>query len=172
MVDLITPAEYARRRGVSRSAVSKAIKARRIVLIDGLIDPAIADVQWARNSARPRGGRVSAKAMLPAPPPVGASPGAEPLQLLESRSRREAALAELAELELATKRATLVEAAAVERVLAGRIVSVRESLDTLADRITPLLAAEQDPAKVYSLLRAEIRHALAQLSLSTPETRH
>ena len=73
-------------------------------------------------------------------------------------------MAELAELELAEKRGELVSATAIERALATKIMSVRESLDTLADRISPLLAAETDSAKVYALLRAEIRQVLAQLS--------
>ena len=41
---------------------------------------------------------------------------------------------------------------------------MRESLDTLADRLSPLLAAEADSAKVYTLLRTEIRQVLAQLA--------
>jgi hypothetical protein len=57
-----------------------------------------------------------------------------------------------------------VSAAAIERAMATKIMSVRESLDTLADRITPLLAAETDPDKVYKLLRGEIRQVLSQLS--------
>lgn len=49
-VELISQADYARHRGVSEAAVSKAVKERRITLIDGRIDPVVADVQWARNS--------------------------------------------------------------------------------------------------------------------------
>ena len=55
-VNLITQAEYSKHRGVSEAAVSKAIKAGRISLIDGKIDPVAADAQWARNS-RVRAGR-------------------------------------------------------------------------------------------------------------------
>ena len=42
---------YAQHRGVSHTAVAKAIKAGRIsVEPDGKIDPAKADAQWARNT--------------------------------------------------------------------------------------------------------------------------
>jgi hypothetical protein len=42
---------YAQHRGVSHTAVAKAIKAGRIgVESDGKIDPAKADAQWARNT--------------------------------------------------------------------------------------------------------------------------
>jgi hypothetical protein len=171
---LITQAEYARRRGVSRAAITKAIKSGRITPIDGRIDPDVADIQWARNTSTAR-----APVAGPAPAAAAASiaPRAsvrvtrlndgdedEPATLLESRARREAALAELAELELSEKRGELVSAAAIERAMATKIMSVRESLDTLADRITPLLAAETDPDKVYKLLRGEIRQVLSQLS--------
>lgn len=54
MAQLVTQAEYARQRGVSRAAVCKAIASGRItgVPCNGkvMIDPAAADVQWARNT--------------------------------------------------------------------------------------------------------------------------
>lgn len=50
MRELITKAEYARRRGVSKQAVCKAANTGRITLVDGKVDPEVADVQWARNT--------------------------------------------------------------------------------------------------------------------------
>ena len=49
-VELITQAEYARRRGVAKSAVAKAVAEGRITLINGKVDPAVADIQWAQNT--------------------------------------------------------------------------------------------------------------------------
>ncbi|WP_289241706.1 hypothetical protein [Delftia sp.] len=49
-MELVTQAEYARRRGVAKSAVAKAVKEQRIALIDGKIDPAVADIQWQQNT--------------------------------------------------------------------------------------------------------------------------
>lgn len=64
---------YAQHRGVSHTAVAKAIKAGRIsVEPDGKIDPAKADAQWARNTLPSQ--NLNAGAVKPAPkvatPPV------------------------------------------------------------------------------------------------------
>lgn len=59
--ELISQAEYARRRGVAKSAVAKAVSEGRITLIDGKVDPAVADIQWAQNTrARVDAGRTGA----------------------------------------------------------------------------------------------------------------
>ncbi|MFM1991328.1 MAG: hypothetical protein RJA99_4285 [Pseudomonadota bacterium] len=168
MVQLITQAEYARRRGVSRAAVTQAVKAGRIVLIDGKVDPDVADVQWKRNTdpAQQRGAAALASMASTAAIAPRAPAGEEgaPPDLHDARRRREQALAELAELELAEKRGELVPVADVQKALVSKVLGVRDSLDTLADRLSPLLAAESDPAKVYAMLRSEIRQVLAQLS--------
>jgi phage terminase Nu1 subunit (DNA packaging protein) len=174
MPELIGLREYARRRGVSLGAVQKAVKSGRIVLLDGKIDPEVADIQWARNTnpAQQRGSAAvasmaSTTAIAPrasrGPAGDSSDDGAGP-QLLESRARREQALAELAELELAEKRGELVPVADIRKALVPKILGVRDALDTLADRLAPLLAAESDPAKVYALLKAEHRQILAQLT--------
>ena len=49
-VQLMSQRAYARHRGVTLAAVQKAIKSARISTIDGKIDPAVADIQWARNT--------------------------------------------------------------------------------------------------------------------------
>ncbi|WP_457912289.1 hypothetical protein, partial [Acidithiobacillus caldus] len=53
---------YAQHRGVSHTAVAKAIKAGRIsVEPDGTIDPAKADAQWARNTLPSQSLNIGAK---------------------------------------------------------------------------------------------------------------
>jgi hypothetical protein len=164
MSELIGLREYARRRGVTLGAVQKAIRAGRITPIEGKIDPEVANIQWERNTGSARSSPGPAAAPIAPAGRVKPRDGEDGPRFADVRARREAAMAELAELELAEKRGELVSAQAIERALATKILSVRESLDTLADRITPLLAAEADPAKVYALLRTEIRQVLAQLS--------
>ncbi len=171
MPELIGLREYARRRGVTLGAVQKAIKSGRIRPIEGKIDPEVADIQWARNTdvAQQRGqaavvSMASATAIVPRAARAESSDDGAGPQLLESRARREQALAELAELELAEKRGELVAVADVTKALVPKLLGVRDALDTLADRLAPLLAAEVDPAKVYALLKAEHRQILAQLS--------
>ena len=46
---------YARMRGISDTAVRKAIRAGRITqLTDGTIDPEVADKEWQANMSCPR----------------------------------------------------------------------------------------------------------------------
>jgi hypothetical protein len=169
-MQLITQAEYARRRGVSRAAVTQAVKAGRIMLIDGRIDPDVADIQWAKNTPNSRTGGPATGAVPPTRNPLRGSEveappaGAGDPTLLDARTRREQALAELAELELAEKRGELVPVEDIRKALVPKILGVRDALDTLADRLAPLLAAEADPAKVYAMLKQEHRQILAQLS--------
>ena len=60
-IEWMTQAEYARARGVSREAVRKAVKAGRIALVNGKIDPGMADGQWDRNTRKAigRGGSAA-----------------------------------------------------------------------------------------------------------------
>ena len=67
---------YAQHRGVSHTAVAKAIKAGRISKEhDGTIDPAEADAQWARNTLPSQNLNTSAAkpAAKVATPPVSTS---------------------------------------------------------------------------------------------------
>ena len=90
--NLITPAEYARRRGVSRQAVAAAINEGRITLVDGKIDPERADAEWAERTTGRRGGTLA-----------------------DARRRLTEAKAALAELELSIRRG---EYMAIQDVLA------------------------------------------------------
>lgn len=83
-VNLLSQKEYAKHLGVSPAAVCKAVKEGRISLIDGKIDPVVADIQWKHNT-RARVQRAVAVApdhvaapevAVPAPAPTLA--GAEP----------------------------------------------------------------------------------------------
>lgn len=59
---------YARHRGVTDTAVHKAIRSGRInALADGTIDPDQADAQWARNTSAPKTGtqRPTVKVKVP-----------------------------------------------------------------------------------------------------------
>ena len=168
-VTLMTQAAYADHRGVSRVAVHKAIKQNRISLIDGKIDPAVADIQWASNT-RARAPASSKAAQTRAvdaatPPPAGGPVGeAEAEDYLRSRARREAAEADLAEIRLAETRGDLIRLDAVQSALGTALATAREALLQIPARMAPLLAAEADPATVQNLLHAEIHRALVDLS--------
>lgn len=170
-VNLISLAEYATLRGCSKAAVTKAAQAGRISLIDGKIDPMIADAQWKANTRA----RIPARAArvdpgLPAAAPgttetpsagEGASTGDD---YWDSRGRREAAEAELAELKVAEQRRELIRVSAVETVWAASLAAAREHLLQVRARLAPLLAAETDVFKIEQLLDEEHSKALQMLA--------
>lgn len=174
-VALITQAEYARRRGVAKSAVAKAVKENRISLIDGRIDPAVADIQWERNTrARADSGRAVAEPVGGSP--TGASDGGaadpgttarEPKDDGEysvNRARREKYEADLAEIKLREQQGDLVRVVEVRAEIAKRIGQVRMNLLQLPARLAPLMAVEADQAKIHAMLDAELRGVLANVS--------
>lgn len=177
-VNLISQAEYAKRRGCSEAAVSKAISKKRISLIDGKIDPSVADMQWSMNtrvragSGRSPGGpagSVEQLALVPGADGTGDKPAAETTapggdDYWKSRSRREAAEAELAEMDLATKRGELIQVKAVELVWSAALASAREHLLQVRARLAPLLAVESETFQIEQLLDLEHNKALNFLS--------
>lgn len=162
-VSLMSRPEYAKHRGCSAVAVHKAIKAGRISLIDGKIDAAVADIQWAKNTRARIGSRA----------PAAAEPGrqqtdADGISYEEARRRREAAEAERAELLLAELRADLMRTDAVHSMVAKLAAGLREGLLQIPPRLAPVLAAEADAAVIQETLAAALRGVLEQVT--TPGT--
>jgi hypothetical protein len=175
MAERISRAEYAKRRNVSRSAVTKAVRSGRITLIDGQwIDPVAADAQWAHHTDPTQSLRASrGRAAVPAAPPA-ASPDPPPAfdgrGLLEAKRRREDALAAIAELELAEKRKVLVN---VEQFLPEfeRMVDAwRTELMGLPDRWVAELQLLHGIAVDPAFFERSIREACLQLSRYNPAT--
>ncbi len=183
-VNLLTQAQYAQHRGVSAVAVHKAVKAGRISLLDGKIDPVVADIQWAANT-RPRVDHVKREAAAPeagiAPAAAPATPAAPvivahqvdapatPDDYWASRARRESAEASIAEMKRAEMEGLLLRADAVRSAWARRIATARDALLQIPSRMAPLLAAESSMDRVAELLELELRQALAELSGATGE---
>lgn len=176
-VTLITPTAYARHRGCDEKAVRKAIAAQRISTINGMIDPAVADIQWAQNtraradSRRPPAAVAGAVIQTPAPlePAAGAPTAAsEPPKVASTydvdRARRERYEADLAELKLREQQGDLVRVVEVRAEIAKRVGQVRMNLLQIPARVAPLVTAETDQAKVHALLDAEIRAVLSAVS--------
>jgi hypothetical protein len=166
-VTLMTQSEYAKHRGVSRVAVHHAIRDSRITLIEGKIDPTVADIQWAANTRA----RVRNAGSDPAPiaPPSAAGPivagDAEPrISYEEARRRRELAEASIAEMKQAELSGDLIRTDAVRAAWAGKITSTRDALLQIPARLSPQLAAESDLSAVTALLEGEIRQVLSDLS--------
>ncbi|MBN9411354.1 MAG: hypothetical protein J0H69_19590 [Burkholderiales bacterium] len=169
-VELITQAAYARQRGVAKSAVAKAVAEGRISLIDGKIDPAVADIQWEKNTrARAdsrRAGATSAEvegAGGPAAetaPVVAEAPPAAP-GYNEFRTRREKAEAEKSEFEAARLAGRLIDRDTTERAIFDAFRQLRDAVMTSAQRAAPKLLGLADVREVERVIEDEQRKAFA-----------
>jgi hypothetical protein len=190
---LVTQAEYARSRkarglpGGTRKSVHLAVASGRIDAFgpDKLIDPGLADRQWAENTQvraandaptvpAPGGDLVDqagAAAQTPAvdPDPAAASPTslATDPTYQDARARQAVADARTAELKLAELEGQLIRVDQVHAAFAGKLAPVREALLQISARVAPLLASQSDSGRIQTILDAEIHQVLAPLSMVT-----
>jgi len=169
---IVSFSEYARQRGISAAAVTKAVKEGRLLkaIIVGSknkrsIDTEVADAEWAGSTDNTTGAPAHAN-------PRGHSGGMREAvasddtpTFMESKAKRESFLAELARLEYEQKSGTLVQVDDVKRESFRVARIVRDSMLNIPDRVAAELAAETDPFKVQQRLSAEIRLALIELKL-------
>src|SRR5262249_34600236 len=152
---------YARHRGVSHTAVRKALATGRITQdAEGGIDPALADRQWSQSTdlSKPLNSvtGVPKKRRAPGAPsdPLG-SRGSEDDALSDpvesgaprlvssyaaSRAAREAYLARLAKLEFEQRSGKLVDADEVRAQIFALGRRLRDALLGIPDRLAPVLA--------------------------------
>jgi hypothetical protein len=181
---------YARHRKVSHTAVRKALADGRITAgVDGRIDPAAADQQWASSTdlAKPRNSvtGVPKKRRTPGAPsdPIGAigsgagealngAPAGDAARLVSSyaasRAAREGFAARLAKLEFEERSGKLVDADQVRAQIFALGRRARDSLLGVPDRLAPILAGETDQAVIHRLLTEEINRGLAELTSGPP----
>ncbi len=186
MSELISLREYARRRGVSAMAVSKAAKANRITLVDGKVDPSTADRDWP---AKTNPGQLAHRAQAPgrdADPHAGQEvPSADPGDTQngadqgdkkassgaaygQARAIREGYQARLAKIEYEKEVGALVSADEV-RVLAFKVArTARDSLLSMPDRLAPILAGEGNQFEVHRIMSEEIRRVCNDIANSKP----
>lgn len=151
---------YAKHRGVSLTAVQKAIHSGRIVTnSDGLIDSDRADAEW-KAKTRPGQRRTPRPASTPSPEPVGVGG----LDYFRARAIRENYLARLAKIEFEEKTAKLISRDEVQVAAFTKARTVRDNLLNIPDRLAATLAAEPDADKVHQTLTGEIRKALDELA--------
>ena len=162
--ELIGKSDFARLRGVSPAAVSKAISSGRIaaaVVTRGgreLLDLAMATDLWQRNTLAQEVSAVD-------------PPGDDVADLNTSRRRLLHHRATLAELEALQRRGELVPVSEVRAEAFTLARAVRDALLSLPDRVAPLLAATADPRQCHQLLTAEITVALRSLAESSHDLR-
>jgi hypothetical protein len=164
---------YARHRGVTDTAVHKAIRAGRITPeADGTVDPAKADAQWTRNSAPPRTGTQARapRVVVPEAADTGRDTGAAALpaggaSLLQARTVNEVVKAQTNKVRLARLKGELVERS---RVVAHVFKLARDERDAWLNwpaRVSAQMAATLvvDPHAMHLALEAAVRAHLAEL---------
>jgi hypothetical protein len=85
--------------------------------------------------------------------------------LTEAKRRKELALAQLNELELAQKKSELISFADVNHFESTNIIRARDILLRIAPELRDRLAAETDPIKCGEIIDAEIYRALSELKV-------
>jgi hypothetical protein len=161
----LTQAAYARHRGVTRQAVSKAIRDGLIsTRRDGLIDAAVADRVWRDHTTPPT-------PATPAKARAGKGRARQTAQerttsrkFYEARGQREYWQAQIAELEARRRAGQVVS---IERVRSAGMATarmVRDALLGIPARLRDVLAATTDPADVDRILTAELEQACQQLN--------
>lgn len=181
-VELISQAEYARRRGVAKSAVTKAAQEGRITLIGGKIDPAVADIQWAQNT-RARGDSGRSTTQMPAATGGPASgqeidPGAsdasgavaQPVDDYQSlRTRRERAAVEAAERDNDREAGRLVDRDAIHRGVFDSFRALRDAVMASPQRAAARVVGLADVRDIERIITEELRRGFdtAEQSLQT-----
>lgn len=174
-VELLSLSAYARLRGVAKSAVSKAASEGRISLINGKIDPKVADVQWALNTRA----RADSQRAVPdldleelAPSAGGqslesaadaAGGGGKGSRYDTSRAHREEFAAKNQELDYQIKAGKYVDASELEAEVFRRERLVRDALLGMCTKAAPELATITDAFELELRLTAFVRAALKDL---------
>lgn len=184
MAETITRAGFARMLGINRSTVTRWAEVGRLVLDDY---GNVRVEESRRRLGETSGGRddVAARwasqrvASMSAPQPDpenaptarsapatgnngGNAAGVETRS--EAQARKEAASADLMEIELAQKRGNLIPKEDVDAALKSFAAGVRARLDVLADQLAPVVAPVADMDEVHALLAEHARGVLAAVA--------
>ena len=162
---LVSQAEYARLRGVSRQYVGQMVAKGVISLTGRKVDTDQADAALAaiREPVRPER-RGEAPAAVPDVPVLPRAGGDLPTLLLKTRIKSEVERAKLLEIKAKVEAGKYVDADDVKVAAFNKARVVRDALLNIPERLAAMLATENDPARVHELLAVEIRMALEELS--------
>lgn len=168
---------YARHRGVTDTAVHKAIRAGRITPeADGTIDADRADREWARNSDVPKTG-TRAKATKVVAPEASGSPNDGPAalpaggtSLLQARTVNEVVKAQTNKVRLARLKGELVDRPQAIGHIFKLARSERDAWLNWPARISAQMAAklDVDPHAMHVALEAAVREHLHELGELRP----
>jgi len=189
MTHRITQAEFAKAQGWNRSTVTRLKQAGRLVMDGRMVDPvaslvrirdtggmrfdvadrhatqraqqegqnaAVAPIAWTGEGVGQGGASIASQA-----PDSGGSGGE---RRIDAQARKEAALADLAQMEVRQKRGELIPRDDVDTALRNFGASVRAKLDVVPDQLAPLVAPVTDMDEVHALLAEHMRGILAAVA--------
>ncbi len=166
---------YARHRGVSDTAVHKAIRTGRITPeADGTIDPQRADRDWAKNSDTPREGTARRAETVPVK-----EPASEPVtpafhtggtSLLQARTVNEVVKAQTNKVRLAQLKGDLVDRSQAIAQVFKLARAERDAWLNWPARISAQLASQLgvDAHMLHVALEAAVREHLQELGEVRP----
>ncbi len=153
--ELITQSQYARNKGVSRTTICRHVKCGNVTLVQGKIDPVLADEELKKNLD------VSQKRKIKL---ADDDVGNELNTYQKARAKREYYNAKLAELEYQEKSGLLILVKDVEDEAQTLYRTFRDQMLNIPNRISSQLSAETDEAIVAKLLKKEIEIAITRVS--------
>lgn len=172
---LMTKAEYSRFRGVSDSAVSKAIKSNRVVCVPHenqmWVDVEASEIAWQQNTDFSQTRTAEQTTPLKYRDENDPKPTEPKLaNFADARAQRERIEARIRGLELERRLGKLINAdeVATQAYADGR--KVRNAMRAIPDRLAPILAAETDVHKLHTMLLREIDNVLEGLSRELGES--
>ena len=159
----LTPSEYAARRGVSPSRITR-LKDK------GRLDGAIRQVgkKWQINPDA--ADKLLASSIDPGQParklhdPEPKTPEVEEMSYARARLLEMMARASLKQLEVDEKKGLLVNAEEVRKAAFDCARLTRNKIEAIPEQLGAILAAESDPMRVQEILTQYIKEALTELS--------
>tara|TARA_Y100001938_G_scaffold47622_1_gene66351 strand:- start:1 stop:498 length:498 start_codon:yes stop_codon:yes gene_type:complete len=162
---LITLAELAMLKNVSRAAVTKKIKT-------GKLDSAVVNHNGRKMVNKEEAFRLWDLQALPSKDTTVRNQIKQEIDSKtyeqipaygESKAKREYFLAELAKLDVEEKKKQLVSVDEIKKSSFATGRSIREALTNLADRLSHQLAGEDDATVIHNIISNEHREALENL---------
>lgn len=176
---------YARSVGVSAPTIVGAIRAGKITPAahdhrGPLIDPAEAERTWNSRRGKKRGAMQLVGIPREPDDPENMSPdeaaarevrtadGVVVPTFFQSKTLKEHFASRMAELRFAEAEGKLVDADKVKRDAYTLGRKARDRLLAIADRVSPIVAAETDPNKVHAVLSRELSEVCREIATASP----
>ncbi|MCP1229335.1 hypothetical protein [Acetobacter fabarum] len=170
----ISQSEAARRAGVSRPAIKKAIDTGKIISRNGQVDIASFD-EWLRlrmevqPAPQPEVQPVAGDDATTCQPDTVSFLSADMMSRAEATRVREVYKAQTAKLEYDQKAGRVVEVELIARAVGAEYARVRTSLLAIPAEHAPALARCKTPAEVRERLETLINRVLEALTLDGPD---